>query len=285
MSVLVHRLGRVGYANALDLQRRFLEWRKAGGPDALLLLEHPPVLTLGRGAHAENIVASNQRLSDLGIEVYETDRGGDVTYHGPGQLVGYPLMHLVPGQQDVRKYVRRLEEVVSRTLADFGLAATRIQKWPGVWLENPDRKIAAIGVHLSRWYTRHGFALNVNPDLTHFEAIVPCGISEASVTSMQRELGVEIPISKVEYRVAAHFESVFETDVHLAPPLDSSVEVTLGSGEVLRGPCLPGEEPALAARRMAPGILVNEGRRVLIPREEGFPIRLEERVAFTEMQS
>lgn len=232
-SVTVHRLGRVEYADGLELQHQFQAARKAGDVgDTLLLLEHPPVLTLGRGADGANILRPRSELDALGVGVYETDRGGDVTYHGPGQLVGYPLLHLGPGRQDVRKYVRSLEEVIIRTLADFSIAATRIEKWPGVWVESSrlggPRKICALGVHLSRWYTRHGFALNVAPELSHFELIVPCGISEAGVTSIAAELpGLPPTMEEVEARVVHHFGGVFESAIERGAPAQLTVSVVV----------------------------------------------------------
>ncbi|MDX2009045.1 MAG: lipoyl(octanoyl) transferase LipB [Myxococcaceae bacterium] len=212
-----HRLGRVEYADGLELQQQFQTARRADAvPDTLLLLEHPPVLTLGRGADGSNVLKRPDELEALGVALHETDRGGDVTYHGPGQLVGYPLLHLGPGRQDVRRYVRSIEELIIRTLADFGITATRIEKWPGVWVAESrlggPRKICALGVHLSRWYTRHGFALNVDPDLSHFELIVPCGISEAGVTSMAKELPGGAPsMAEVEAQLVRRFGEVFES--------------------------------------------------------------------------
>jgi lipoyl(octanoyl) transferase len=189
------------------------------------------VLTLGRGAKSENVVASSSRLDTLGVEVHETDRGGDVTYHGPGQLVGYPLLYLPPERQDVRRYVRSIEEVIIRTCADFGITATRVEKWPGVWVEQSRlggaRKICALGVHLSRWHTRHGFALNVHTDLSHFELIVPCGISEAGVTSMNAELGREVSLGEVEARVMHHFGEVFECPLVMAPAPEPTAGVVI----------------------------------------------------------
>lgn len=235
-----HRLGRVEYDDGLELQWQFSAARRAGTVgDTLLLLEHPPVLTLGRGAEASNILTPKAQLDALGVEVFETDRGGDVTYHGPGQIVGYPLLHLGPGRQDVRKYVRALEETIIRTLAEWGLSATRFPQWPGVWIAESrrggPRKICALGVHLSRWYTRHGFALNVAPDLSHFQLIVPCGIREAGVTSMTEELGQRIEPRDVEPRLAHHFGQVFECEVTAAPerPRTVSVVVRREDGAVL----------------------------------------------------
>jgi lipoyl(octanoyl) transferase len=227
-----HQLGRVEYADGLELQRQFQEARRAEAvPDTLLLLEHPPVLTLGRGAHETNIIAPKQQLDAIGVETFDTDRGGDVTYHGPGQIVGYPLLHLAPGRQDVRKYVRAIEELMIRTVADWGITATRIEKWPGVWVAESKRggprKIAALGVHLSRWYTKHGFALNVQTNLSHFELIVPCGIREAGVTSMTQELGREVPVAEVEARIAHHFREVFECEVSPAAEPRKTISVTV----------------------------------------------------------
>ncbi len=235
-----HRLGRVEYGDGLELQRQFQEARRASlVPDTLLLLEHPPVLTLGRGAHETNIITPKAQLDALGVETFETDRGGDVTYHGPGQIVGYPLLHLEPGRQDVRKYVRAIEELMIRTVADWGITATRFEKWPGVWVAESrrggPRKLAALGVHLSRWYTKHGFALNVSTNLAHFELIVPCGIREAGVTSMRDELQADVPVADVEARIAHHFRDVFECEVSPAPEPRRTISVTVrrGDGRVL----------------------------------------------------
>ena len=170
----VRRLGLVEYEDGLAAQRLLVEARAAGlVPDTLLLLEHPRVVTLGRGAKPQNVLWTPEQLRARGFELFETDRGGDVTYHGPGQLVGYPILDLKPDRKDVRKYVASVEEVLIRTAADFGVRAQRVAGRVGIW--NAAGKIAAIGVHISRWITSHGFALNVSTDLLDFAAIVPAG--------------------------------------------------------------------------------------------------------------
>jgi len=191
----VRRLGMVPYGEALALQRALVEERKAGRvPDLLLLLQHPAVITLGvRGAGGRsNIVATGERLSELGIDVFETGRGGDVTYHGPGQIVGYPIIDLKPDRCDVHVYVRDVEEVMIRVCAQYGLSAGRIAGLTGTWIGA--EKIGAIGVRISRWVTSHGFAFNVSTDLDHFRLIVPCGISDHGVTSLERATGMTIPV-------------------------------------------------------------------------------------------
>src|SRR5436190_7896119 len=178
----IRRLGIVPYADALDLQRALVEERRAERvPDLLILLQHPPVITLGVKGDGgrSNIVATDAHLATLGIDVHETGRGGDVTYHGPGQIVGYPIFDLRPDRQDVHRYVRDLEEVLIRVAGDFGVTATRISGLTGVWVGN--EKLAAIGVRISRWITSHGFALNVRTDLEDFSLIVPCGIADRGV--------------------------------------------------------------------------------------------------------
>lgn len=210
------------------MQRLFSAARAEGRvSDALLLLEHPPVLTLGRGASREHILAPEEELAKEGVEVFRTDRGGDVTYHGPGQIVGYPIFHLAPDRRDVRRYVRELEEAIIRAIARFGIAGAREPKWPGVWIRKGERpeKIAAIGVHLSRWYTRHGFALNVNTDLSHFRFIVPCGIREGGVTSMREALGRKVAVTEVERALAEEFASVFGASLLSSPQPARTVSV------------------------------------------------------------
>lgn len=210
----VRRLGVVRYGEALTLQRGLVEERRAGRvPDLLLLLQHPPVITLGvRGdGGRSHIVASDERLAELGVEMSETGRGGDVTYHGPGQIVGYPILDLRPDRCDVHRYVRDVEDVMMRTCADYSIDARRIDGLTGAWVK--DRKIGAIGVRISRWITSHGFAFNVNTDLESFNLIVPCGIADRGVTSLERLLGRRIPLEDVEESLARHFGAVFERRV------------------------------------------------------------------------
>ncbi len=210
----VRRLGRVPYADALALQRSLVDERRAGRiPDTLLLVEHPHVLTLGvRGdGGRSHILATDEALASRGIEVHETGRGGDITYHGPGQIVGYPIIDLNPDRRDVHRYVRDLETVLIRTAADYGIDAGRIEGLTGVWVG--DEKLAAIGVRIARWITSHGFALNVTTNLDHFALIVPCGIADRGVTSLSRLLGGTVDLADVEFRVIEHFANVFEMSV------------------------------------------------------------------------
>jgi lipoyl(octanoyl) transferase len=206
----VRRLGVVPYDEALAMQRALVEDRRAGRiPDLLLLLQHPPVITLGvkgDGGRA-NVLATAARLSELGIGVHETGRGGDVTYHGPGQIVGYPILDLRPDRCDVHRYVRDVEEVMIRVCADYGLHAGRIPGLTGAWLGA--EKIGAIGVRISRWITSHGFAFNVSTRLDHFQLIVPCGITDRGVTSLDKATGGAVPIPDVEDRLVGHFAAVF----------------------------------------------------------------------------
>lgn len=207
----VRRLGRIPYAEGLDLQARLVEERQAGLiPDTLLLLEHEPVFTLGRNSHQENVLLPEAALRAKGFEVFETGRGGDVTYHGPGQVVGYPILDLKPDRQDVHRYVRDLEEVMIRTCADYDVVAGRIKGSTGCWVG--EQKIGAIGVRLSRWVTSHGFAFNVDVDLAPFELIVPCGIRERGVTSLAKLLGHEVTIEEGLERLAQRVLEVFERE-------------------------------------------------------------------------
>jgi lipoyl(octanoyl) transferase len=209
----------MAYPEALAMQRALVEERRADRvPDLLILLQHPAVITLGvKGDGGRtNVVATPDRLAQLGIAVEETGRGGDVTYHGPGQIVGYPIVDLRPDRQDVHRYVRDLEEVMIRTCADYGLEAGRIAGLTGAWLGTENgvaEKIGAIGVRISRWITSHGFAFNVSTRLDHFQLIVPCGLSDRGVTSLEKATGRTIAIEEVEDRVIEHFASVFGRDV------------------------------------------------------------------------
>jgi lipoyl(octanoyl) transferase len=212
-------LGRVPYAPATALQERLRrDLRQGRGPEHLLLVEHPPVFTLGRNASEDDVVASREWLRDHDVEVHRASRGGKVTYHGPGQLMGYPIVDLNPDRRDVRRYVRDLEQVLIRTLADFGVAGRRRegQAHVGVWVG--EEKIASIGVHLARWITLHGFALNVATDLSFFSGIVTCGLPRVAMTSIARRTGLEPTLAEVAERVAAHFGRVFARElVKIAP--------------------------------------------------------------------
>jgi lipoyl(octanoyl) transferase len=208
--VEVRRLGLVPYGEALELQRTLVEDRRHGRVgDLLLLVEHPHVLTLGvRGdGGRSHILASAEALAARGIDVLETGRGGDITYHGPGQIVGYPIIDLKPDRCDVHRYVRDLEDVLIRTARDFGVAATQVEGLTGVWVGR--EKLAAIGVRIARWITSHGFAFNVSTDLDAFNLIVPCGIADRGVTSLERATGRTIARAAVEASIAANFCSVF----------------------------------------------------------------------------
>jgi lipoyl(octanoyl) transferase len=213
--LLVEWLGRVPYDDALTLQRGAAARVAAGGPDRLLLLEHEPVFTLGRNASAADVLFTPERRRDLGIALRETDRGGKVTYHGPGQLVGYPIVNLSPGRRDVKRYVTDLEEVLLRVLAGLGISAARSdrkERVTSVWIGND--KIAAIGVHLSGWITTHGFALNVTDEpLAFFAGIVPCGIKDGGVTSIERCAGRRLRSKDLAEPVARHFGDVFGREI------------------------------------------------------------------------
>jgi lipoyl(octanoyl) transferase len=206
----VRRLGVISYAEGLEIQKRLVEQRKNGEVrDQLLLLEHPAVITLGVKTrnNRSNIVATPAALAAEHVEVFETGRGGDVTYHGPGQLVGYPILDLRPDRCDVHRYVRDIEEVMIQMAASFGVAAARIPGLTGVWVG--DEKLGAIGVRIAKWVTSHGFAFNVNTELNHFNFIVPCGISDRGVTSLQKLLGQAVAMADVEDAAELAFRRIF----------------------------------------------------------------------------
>ena len=205
-------LGLMGYAEAWELQKRIVAARKAGSiEDVLLFCEHPHVITLGRSGNRSNLLAGDSILRQKGIEYFETSRGGDITYHGPGQVVGYPILNLGAIKRDVVWYVRSLEEVMIRATADFGIAAQREAGKTGIWVGEgaAAEKLGAIGVHISRWVTSHGFAYNVATDLRYFDLIVPCGIAERKTTSFEKLLGRCVSLNEVKPRLATHFGEIF----------------------------------------------------------------------------
>ena len=217
---IVRDLGRMSYAHALAIQHEIAGERKQGlGADHLLFVEHPHVVTLGRDGHEGNVLASKEMLRSAGIEIYESDRGGDVTYHGPGQIVAYPIMDLREWKRDVGAFVRGMEQVLIDALAGFGIKARRMAKLTGVWVGEEEKaaKIAAIGVHLSRWVSTHGFALNVSTDLRYFDHIVPCGLTKP-VTSMAA-LGVLAGDDEVKSALARCFGQVFDFEMQAEPAL------------------------------------------------------------------
>ena len=206
--LLTINLGRTRYADAWDMQKKIFAARLAHRvPDVLLLTEHEPVYTLGKGADGNHLLAGDRELQEKGIDVFAIDRGGDVTFHGPGQLVGYPILDLNEHYLDIHRYLRDIEEVLIRTAKDFTIKGDRSEGYTGVWVRND--KLAAIGVKVSRWITMHGFALNVNTDLSYFDRIIPCGIFHKGVTSLRALKGRDVPISEVENAVVRNFESVF----------------------------------------------------------------------------
>ncbi|MFQ3582135.1 MAG: lipoyl(octanoyl) transferase LipB [Chloracidobacterium sp.] len=281
----VWSLGVVDYAAGLTMQEQLVAQRRQGViPDTLLLLEHPPVITLGRAAKAQHVVAPAAVLESQGMAVYETGRGGDVTYHGWGQLVGYPILDLNPDRRDIRRYMRDLEEALIRALAEYGISAGRVSGLTGVWVAG-ERKIAALGVRVSRWITSHGFALNVTTRLDDFNFIVPCGIADKAVTSLAHETGASPSLDEVGARVSHHLGQVFERDVVERQVTQASVQVWLvreragqveylvlrrtaargGFWQPITGRVEPGESPAQAARREA----YEETGYDILPRELG----------------
>jgi lipoyl(octanoyl) transferase len=234
---VLRELGVIRYGDALALQQQLVADRKQGlVPDHLLLLEHPHVITMGRNGHAENLLASDEVMARTGIEYFPTDRGGDVTYHGPGQLVGYPIFDLRAFEPRIGAvdFVRKLEEVLIRTCGDLGVVTERIPGLTGVWTQNqPPGKIAAIGVHISRAVTSHGFALNVNTNLDYFKLIVPCGISDKPVTSLEHEMAQsslrqrKLPaLDDLAQQVARNFGRVFEAQTLWLESLDALMAST-----------------------------------------------------------
>jgi len=214
---VVYKVGLVEYGEAYQLQKRLQRKRLDGEiSDVLLLLEHPPTLTIGRSGTLENVLASREQLTQEGISLFFIERGGDVTYHGPGQLVGYPIIDLSKRGKDIHRYVHDLEDVLMRTLKDFSITAARDESHAGVWVQQ--QEVAAIGVSIRRWVTMHGFALNVNPNLEHFSFINPCGLSDRKATSMSQLLGREVPMEAVIKQIVAHFSEVFETRIEIGSP-------------------------------------------------------------------
>jgi lipoyl(octanoyl) transferase len=261
----LRNLHLITYENAMNLQQTLVDMRqKELIDDQLLLLEHPPVITLGRGGDAANLLASSEALRSARVRFYETTRGGDITYHGPGQLVGYPIVHLGEGRRDIRRYVTAIEEVLIQTVAEYGIEAARVDGRRGIWVGN--EKIAAIGVRIARWVTSHGFALNVNTNLEHFRLITPCGLHGTGVTSISRLVGRAVPLAEVRELVAAKFAEVFERELVEVPPTIRLIQVLAhdGNGRVLllhrkpergnvwqpvTGSIEEGESPEACARR------------------------------------
>ena len=218
-------LGRLDYRTAWALQKRLVEERKRDAiADTLLLLEHEPVVTLGRDGSRASLRVSDEELAQRGIELVESDRGGDATYHGPGQVVGYIIVDLKPGQKDIRRYVNRVEQSMIRTLKCFGLEGARLQGSPGVWLTEPDRKVGAIGARVSRWITHHGFALNVNTKLSDFDVIIPCGIPDKGVTSLEAELGRRVSIVEVMKQIASDVAFCLDRELTFGDPHQLNLE-------------------------------------------------------------
>lgn len=212
MLCLLCQLGQIDYWEAYNIQKRL--WSRKienGAADAVLLLEHPPTFTIGKSGKLENLLRTKEELEEEGIPLFFSDRGGDITYHGPGQLVVYPIIDLRSRGKDIHRYINDLEEVLIRTLADFSIEARRDAKHVGVWVD--DEKIAAIGVRIKRWITMHGFAINVNPNLEHFSYINPCGIVDKGVTSIAKVLSQDVPMEVVIKGVVSHFAEVFDSHI------------------------------------------------------------------------
>jgi len=228
----VVELGLISYTRAYELQQRAVAARKENEiSDMLLLCEHPHVITLGRNGKAEHLRASDRLLSQMNVEFCQTDRGGDITYHGPGQIVGYPILDLTGHRRDVRWYVRMLEEAMLRTSTEFGIAARRIEARHGLWVDTDsgeEEKLGAIGVHLSCWVTSHGFAYNVSTDLRYFDLIVPCGIPGKRATSLERLLKRAVSVDEVKPRISTHFGEVFEREMNSMSPAELLEAISTG---------------------------------------------------------
>jgi lipoyl(octanoyl) transferase len=221
-------LGFIDYKVAWDLQKSTFELRHNKKlPDIIFLLEHPHTYTLGKTADKKHLIGSDDFLSENKISVYDIDRGGDITYHGPGQIVGYPIIDLNEWQNDTHKYLRALEEVIIRTCSYYNIIGTRVPKYTGVWIE--DRKIAAIGIKVSRWITMHGFAFNINTDLSLFSGIIPCGISDKEVTSLQKETGRKMDIQEVKSLLVKNFKEVFSYDVLMSFPKEELISLNFSN--------------------------------------------------------
>jgi lipoyl(octanoyl) transferase len=226
----LHQLHLVTYENGMKLQQKLVEMRQREElPDQFLLLEHPAVITLGRGGDQGNLLASPSVLEREHVRFFETTRGGDITYHGPGQVVGYPIVHLGEGSRDVRRYVTNLEEVLIRTVAEYGIEAARVEGRRGIWVGND--KIAAIGVRIARWVTSHGFALNVQTNLEHFRLITPCGLHGTGVTSIAKETGRDVSPAQVREVLARNFAEVFDREMVLRPETIRLVKVLVHDGD------------------------------------------------------
>ena len=260
----LYQLHTVTYENGMRLQQKLAEMRQRDEiEDHLLLLEHPPVITLGRGGNAANLLASPEALRSSGVRFFETTRGGDITYHGPGQIVGYPIVHLGEGSRDVRRYVTKLEEVLIRTVAGYGITAERVDGRRGIWAGND--KIGAIGVRVARWVTSHGWALNVNTNLEHFRLITPCGLKGTGVTSISQLAGREVPVAEVRELLAKKFGEIFEREMVPQTEAIRLIKVVVHDGDrvlllhrrpdrgnfwqPITGSIEEGEAPDAAARR------------------------------------
>ena len=283
----LRQLHLVTYENGMRLQQKLAEMRQRDEvEDQLLLLEHPPVITLGRGGDAANLLASPDVLRRERVRFFETTRGGDITYHGPGQVVGYPIVHLGEGSRDVRKYVTRLEEVLIRTVAEYGIVADRVDGKRGIWVGS--HKIAAIGVRIARWVTSHGWALNVNTNLDHFNLITPCGIRGTGVTSIARQTGRAIDVDEVRQVLASKFAEVFERELVPREETIRLVKVVVHDRDrvlllhrrpergdfwqPITGSIEPGESPAETARREIVEETGHQGQPVSLGLTQSFMI-------------